>query len=1066
MKSPAHLSLFRISYFSKKKLKQPNSFIIYNASAGSGKTYTLVKKYLLLLLSSPRQDSYKNILAITFTNKAVGEMKSRIIEGLNALAKSQRSPKEQALMQDISSSLGIAPQEIEVKSQKILKNIIHNYAAFEVSTIDGFTHRVLRTFAKDLDLPLNFEVELRTEDVLAEAVDRLISKAGKDRTITKVLVNYVLSKTDDDKSWDISRDLLSMAKLLTQETSRKFLDVLKTKELSDFEELRKEIKEQEKNLEAGIKAISNEFFDLLNANDIGNECFSRSSCPNFFLKLQKGDFDIKFSANWQKDLAEKALYASKLAADKKQVLDALQPQIVEFYEQAKRAITRLQFLEAVEKNLVPLSLLSAIQSQIEEIKEENSLVLISEFNATIGKAVKDQPAPFIYERLGDRYRHYFIDEFQDTSQLQWENLIPLVDHTLSGEHPGQETGSLTLVGDAKQSIYRWRGGKAEQFMELCEKKHPFSIEDLEMQVLPNNYRSAKTIVEFNNDFFKFASNCFQNKAHRDLFLSSSQGAVSEKEGYVNISFIEAENAAEEMEAYPKRVFEIIEQVQERGGSLAGICILTRTRKESIAVANYLSEQLIPVISAESLLVARSPKVQFINAVLQSCLDADDKTIKFEIVDYLLHHGLEVENEFDFLMHHLETDGMLFFKALEEHGFTFSPGEATSLSVYEAVEYIIRSFELETTSDAYLQFYLDFVYEVANKEGAGIFAFLEQWERKEDELSIVVPQGENAVQIMTIHKAKGLEFPVVIYPFANSQISDTAREHFWMELPESFDSNVEIAYLRAAEKMTEWEGAAPQLYHELCCNSQLDSLNVLYVAMTRPESRLYVISKMDLDKKGNENSNRFSGLLISYLKYIGKWDGGNEYHFGSLEESFELKKETVNAQEQRAFYSSGTQGNGISIVTRSGLMWNSKQKEAIEKGQLIHDFFARIDTEADVERVLKNAINEGLFSSDEQFELQETILRVIRHPQLKQYYSNGVLNYNEREIISEDGSLLRPDRLNFSGKKVSIIDYKTGLPDVKHQEQICQYGELLEKMDFRVENKILIYLNEEIKVQFL
>ncbi|WP_268135786.1 UvrD-helicase domain-containing protein [Salinimicrobium sp. TH3] len=1047
-------------------MRQSNIFRIYNASAGSGKTYTLVKEYLLLLLSSSRVDSYKNILAITFTNKAVGEMKSRIIESLNSLAKTEKSGKEQALLEDLSSSSGLSPGKIQEKSREILKNIIHNYAAFEVSTIDGFTHRVLRTFAKDLGLPLNFEVELRTDEVLTEAVDRLISKAGKDKAITRVLVNFVLSRTDDDKSWDIARDLYAIGRLLTQETSGKFLQILKTLKLSDFENLKTEIKDRQKNLEEKIGRTTNEFFQLLEENNLDNGCFSGGYCPKFFLKLQKGDFNVTFSAGWQKDLAEKALYASKLDSNKKQILDNLQPQIVDIYESVKKNITRLQFLDAVEKNLVPLSLLNAIQAQIEEIKAENSIVLISEFNATIGKAVKDQPAPFIYERLGDRYRHYFIDEFQDTSQLQWENLIPLVDNTLSIEHPVGEHGSLTLVGDAKQSIYRWRGGKAEQFMELCQKRHPFSIEDVEMLVLPNNYRSAKTVVEFNNDFFKFASGFFLNEKHKDLFLNSGQGVVSKREGYVNLSFIEAENAFEEMEAYPKRVLEIITQVREKGRTLSGICILTRTRKESIAVANYLSENSIPVISAESLLISRSPKVNFITSVLQYCLDPGDRTLKFKILDHLLNKGKEVENEFDFLMEHLQPEGEQFFKGLSTSGTEFSPGAATAMSVYEAVEYIIRAFSIEAASDAYLQFFLDFVYEVSSTEGAGFFSFLEQWERKKDELSIVVPQGEDAVQIMTIHKAKGLEFPVVIYPFANNQLTDTAREHFWMDLPGDFGSNVNIAYLRAAEKMKEWEGVAPQIFHELSCNSQLDALNVLYVAMTRPEQQLYVISKMELDKKGNENTGRFSGLLISYLRSIGKWDGSNEYHFGNPHEEFLEEKKAVNSMEQEFFFSSPTQSNGISIITRSGLMWNSKQKEAIEKGQLIHDLFARINTEADVERVLENAKNDGLFSSAEREELQKSIFDVIRHEELREYFSEGALNYNEREMISKDGALLRPDRLNFSGNTVSIIDYKTGAESPKHREQISEYGQILEKMNYRVAKKMLVYINQKIEVSFV
>lgn len=993
-------------------------------------------------------------------------MKSRIIGSLNALGKEEKTEKEQALLEDLSVSSGMTKEGIQEKSRGILKNIIHNYAAFEVSTIDGFTHRILRTFAKDLGLPLNFEVELRTDEVLTRAVDRLISKAGKDREITRILVNFVLSKTDDDKSWDVARDLFAIARLLTQETSRKFLDILKTKKLSDFEKLGKKIKAQKEDLGEGIIAIANDFFDLLEKKDLDTSCFSGGYCPKFFLKLQKGNFNVNFSANWQRDLAEKVLYSSKVPSNKKAILDDLQPEIVVRYQEAKRAITRLQFLETIEKNLVPLSLLNAIQGQIEEIKAEDSLVLISEFNAIIGRAVRDQPAPFIYERLGDRYRHYFIDEFQDTSQLQWENLIPLVDNTLSLEHAPGEYGSLTLVGDAKQSIYRWRGGKAEQFMELCQKKHPFSIEEVEMLVLPNNYRSARTIVKFNNDFFRFASEVFQSEIHSDLFRNSGQGVVSKKEGYVNISFIEAENASEEMEVYPQRVLEIINKLQEQDRPFADICILARTRKESIAVANYLSEHSIPVISAESLLISRSPKVQFVNAVLHYCLDQTDRSVKYEILDYLLNNLLQVEEEFDFLMHHLEAEGEEFFKGLSRFGINFSRAKATSISVYEAVEYIIRSFSLEAASDAYLQFYLDFVYEVSNTEGAGFFAFVEQWERKKDELSIVVPHGQDAVQIMTIHKAKGLEFPVVIYPFANTQITDTAREHFWIDLPEDLGENVEIAYLRAAEKMTEWEGEAPLLYHDLCCKSQLDTINVLYVAMTRPEQQLYVISKLDLDKKGKENRNKLSGLFIAYLRSLGKWDDSNEYHFGDPAEVFKAERKSSNSLLQENFYSSPTESNGISIITRSGLMWNSKQKEAIEKGQLIHELFSKINTKADVEKVLENAKNEGLFPSEMKEELQKAILEVTGHPDLIHLFENDVVNYNERDIISEDSSLLRPDRLNFSGNKVSIIDYKTGVENPAHRQQISDYAHVLEKMNYDVEQKILVYINHDTRIIFV
>lgn len=986
-------------------------------------------------------------------------MKSRIIESLHRLSQENSTSKATALLSILSKETGFSAEEIQVKSKQILKSIINNYASFEVSTIDGFTHRVLRTFAKDLELPLNFEVELHTEEVLTEAVDRLINKAGTDDKLTKVLVSFVLGKTDEDKSWDISRDLLSIAKLLTEETSRPYLEMLKNKSLEDFQQLADLLRSEKTKAEKESIIIAQEFFQLLESNAIEGSDFSRGSCPNFFRKILNKELDQKFDAKWQLEIESHPLYPKAVHPHKQEILDNLQPQIARLFREVKTRILRMQLLNAIEKNLVPLSLLSAIQNEVEELKKENSVVLISDFNATIGSAVKDQPAPFIYERLGERYRHYFIDEFQDTSQLQWENLIPLVDHTLSGGNYSEETGSLTLVGDAKQSIYRWRGGKAEQFMELCAEKNPFNIEQKQVVVLPKNYRSARSIVNFNNSFFNFSASVFENSNHRNLFEKSAQEPVSTLEGYVNISFVEAENAEEELQVYPQRVLEIIQELELQGIPKKSICILTRKRKESVAVANFLSENDISVISAESLLLSRSPEVLFINSILACSLDSSDQHLKFEILDFLLSNQLRVENDFQFRKDRLPLQGQVFFDSLKSFEIDFNVDHLNSLSVYEGVEYIIRSFGLIKGSNAYLQFYLDFVYETSHSKGYGIFDFLELWERKKDSLSIIVPEGEDAVQIMTIHKAKGLEFPVVIYPFANSPIKDTAREHFWMNLPEHLQSSIRVAYLQASEKMKDWEGEAPSLYEELIFNSQLDALNVLYVALTRPVQRLYVISKMDLDRKGNENLNKFSGLFISYLKDLGKWDGSTQYEIGNVQEALEIEISEGSSVTQEAFYSSPTEANGISILTRSGMLWDSKQEMALEKGQLVHELFARIHSEKDVQKVLFEAREEGLIKDEEERDIERLIKEVVSHPQLMEYFIEGVLNYNERDIISGHGEVMRPDRLNFHDEKVSIIDYKTGAEDRKHLEQVNTYAQILQEMGYVIDKKILIYLNE-------
>jgi ATP-dependent exoDNAse (exonuclease V) beta subunit len=453
-----------------------NSFTIYNASAGSGKTFTLVKEYLLLLFNSKRKEKYQNILAITFTNKAVDEMKSRIVDSLHAFSSEKIPAKSQGLFEVISKETGLNQLHIREKSAKILKSIIHNYAAFEVSTIDGFTHRVLRTFAKDLGLPINFEVEMAQEEILMEAVESVISKAGTDPKLTKILVDFTLNKADDDKSWDIARDLFEISKLLINENNQKPLELLQNKTLEDFDKFADKLKSEIKQAKQENEKLAADFFELLKQNGLEDSDFTRKSVPNHFEKLGKGE-SVNFETQWAEKIFTDSLYPKACDTSKKAIIDNIQPQVVDLFTATKDNYFKVEFLEAVNKRTVQLSLLNAINQEIQAIKKDRNLVLISEFNPQISAQVKDQPAPFIYERLGERYNNYFIDEFQDTSQMQWENLIPLMDASLSGMGGEDVPANLMLVGDAKQSIYRWRGGKAEQFIDLSNTKtRPFSIQ--------------------------------------------------------------------------------------------------------------------------------------------------------------------------------------------------------------------------------------------------------------------------------------------------------------------------------------------------------------------------------------------------------------------------------------------------------------------------------------------------------------------------------------------------------------------------------------------------------------
>lgn len=1000
-------------------------------------------------------------------------MKTRILDTLHAISQTPCPPKFHSLKEAISEETNLSDEELRQKAQFILKNIIYNYASFEISTIDGFTHRILRTFAKDLGIPINFEVELNTEQILLEAVDRVVNRIGEDNELTNTLVNFTLSKTDEDKSWDISRNLVDVARLLTNENNQNELRRIKDKTLKDFSGFAKVLNSKIKKLEIEIPETATHFFEFINKHGIEPEDFKSGYLPKHFLKLlDKKYASIGFDAAWQLNIETEPLYAKKLEAHKQQILDQLQPEIAEQFFDSKKKITELEFLLEVKKQLSPLSVLNIINQEINLIKKERSLMMISEFNAIISNAIKDQPVPFIYERLGEKYSNYFIDEFQDTSQLQWENLIPLIDHSLSSLPIENETSGLTIVGDAKQSIYRWRGGKAEQFMDLYNTGNPFASGKKKIVNLPNNYRSCSEIVKFNNEFFMHVSNFMTAPEHIDLFSKTSQQTpCKEGKGYVNISFIESEKAEEDLILFPERVLEIINELEQEGVPKKDICILTRRRKEGVAIANFLSMNGIPIISSETLLVSQSPEVNFIVSLLQLSIFPNDLKQKYEILNFIASEVLQIESPHQIINQHLRSNELEISNFLNDHGIVFSLKQMKSLSLYEAVEYAINSFKLVSASDAYVQFFLDFVYEATQKSSGGILQFLELWELNTEKLSIVAPKTEDAVQIMTIHKSKGLEFPVVIYPFANNKIDDVTRNSLWISHPEDLNS-IPSSYISASKKMRHWKKEAMDAYQELIYQTQLDSTNVLYVALTRPVDRLYVISNHDLNAKKEENTSKISGLLINFLKQKNLWsDAIFQYEIGEKPETKNSESTTAQTSiKQQHFYSSRPQDHGINIITTAGLLWNTAQGEAIEKGNIIHRIFEDIHIASDISNAIEKAIDEGLFPENNKDEIIEVLEEVVSHPELEEYFNGNWKTFNERETISSVG-ILRADRINIKDRNAVVIDYKSGEMKNVHRQQLQSYSDILEEMGYTVEKKILVYLkntstNSETKIVIL
>nr|WP_321233769.1 UvrD-helicase domain-containing protein [uncultured Psychroserpens sp.] len=1049
-------------------MQNQSPFTIYNASAGSGKTFTLVKDYLKILFKSKSKLAFRNILALTFTNKAVGEMKERVIEMLKAFSEEKALETPNNMFKVLVDELDIKPQQLHEQSKTLLQRIVHNYAAFDISTIDKFNHKLIRTFAYDLKLPMNFEVELDTATMLGKAVDKLIDKAGSDYELTKVLVDFAIEKTDDNKSWDISYDFNAIAQLLVNENEILYLNELKDKTLTDFKALKINLQKQEKEIEQQIIGLAKSTLTLIESKGLDVEDFSRQTLPNHFKKAEQLNFTGLYSNNLQGNLAERSkIYSTKLDEQKAMIIEGLLPEIETNYLAIKQFVYTSKFLKNALKNITPLSVLSAIAKTLQDIKDEDDILLISEFNNIINNEIKEQPAPFIYERIGEKFKHYFIDEFQDTSRLQWENLTPLISNAVSGENLKGETGTAMLVGDPKQAIYRWRGGQAEQFIDLySEKVNPFHVNQT-IENLPTNFRSHKTIVAFNNQFFDYIADfSFTNEQHKHIYKNAKQNVFFDKEGYVELSFLNTENE-DKNELYCEAVLNILKKVENNGFKKRDICIIVRKTKEGIAIAEYLSDLNIDIISSETLLLKNAPEVQFINQLITLSLQPQNDEVKVQLLNFIAENKLQLTNAHEFFKSMVHLKPKTLFETLNTYGFDFNFTAFLQLPIYEAVESIIRDFNLNHSSNAYIQFYLDEVFDYSQKYNASFSGFLEYWDRKKDKLSIVAPSGKDAIQIMTIHKSKGLEFPVVIFPYANQDIYFDMTPKIWFPVDKAQFEGFSNLYVNMNKELEELNVLGAQIYDEYRSQLELDNLNLLYVVLTRAVEQLYVISENDVDKKTqNEKLSHYSGLFISYLKSLGKWNNEQTvYSFGNALTASETVQDKIQTIEQHQFISTKKEDHNLNIITSSGYLWNTAQEKAIAQGNLVHQIMALVKTENDIDFALDHFLIAGQITPNQFEELKLIIHTLINHSQLKSFFDSGLTIYNEKDIITKEGKLLRPDRVVInSNNEATIIDYKTGLKDSTHKEQLFDYQYVLEEMGFNVIKKVLIYINDAITIK--
>jgi ATP-dependent exoDNAse (exonuclease V) beta subunit len=724
-------------------------------------------------------------------------------------------------------------------------------------------------------------------------------------------------------------------------------------------------------------------------------------------------------------------------------------------------------LGMIEQNIFQVGVLNAMELEIDTIRREKKILHVSEFNKRITDIILKEPVPFIYERTGEKYFNYLIDEFQDTSELQWKNLLPLIGDSLAN-------GRYNLVvGDGKQAIYRFRSGQVEQFMLLPAlpdkyEKEVFADaeralkENYSPKILKKNFRSEPEIINFNNDFFGFISkklNAGFQSIYSDHQQETSPGKVG---GLVSIEFIPYDSKADFETQNINKVYNLVCQLSDQGFPKSDIAILTRSNREGNIIARYLMSKGISVVSTEALLLATSPRVNFVVTVLSHINNPQNLVPIVGILNELIQNNLVKSSLIDHFPlkqgHHFSIE-----KTLAEIGIDFKVNFLRGLALYDLCEEIIRIFNLNAGSyDIYLQFFLDFVNKISGRQGTHLADLLEAWEEKKSKLSVVVPEGIDAIRIMTIHKSKGLEFPVVIWPMATEK-QKTTFDQLWVDLPDDVVPGLPVALLQTGIAMEEI-GYEEQYQNERS-SSLLDMINLIYVAFTRPAERLYVLSR----EPGNGDVNNLPNLIKQFIESDPeKWTQNNALFYRGIDvpKSKEIKTLPGRNMLNEGMISASWH-NRIRIARRAPLYWSANQSKSKQAwGTIIHDTLAAIRTVDDIHDKVAELAKENLLSEDEKAILLQRVSSTINHDLLKDYFSLDVELKPEAGILTPDGNVYRPDRVVFLENETVIMEFKTGMPEDKHRKQLDNYGDLLQQMGYSGIRKLLVYIDENVTVMNL
>ncbi|WP_228379102.1 UvrD-helicase domain-containing protein [Chryseobacterium piperi] len=1048
-------------------LKMQNSYTVINASAGSGKTYALVQRLLMICLRYPnQQQAIRNILALTFTNKAANEMKERILSWLgNFSASNFADNNDLKNIQKVFKEEGIkiTIDELHVRSKKLLDYVLHNYSTLNIGTIDRFNSRLVRSFSYELGLAKNFNLEIEAEPFLIEAVDKMLDQIGENDTISNSFMDYVDYSLENNERINLNKNLYDSAKEFVKDIHYEQLKSNHNFDDTNYEDIKNTIrKEIVLNKKSSVE-IASASVELFKSRNIEIEDFAqgKNGIGGFFTKVL--DFYHQKRAGFPFPTTQEESVVNNYRKGSSSKAKSKETDIFEILETLleNRMQLILLYIETQKKEkilsaLLPLKVNKDIQNELKKIEEENDLVLLSKFNILINENLRNEPSAFIYEKVGSQFQHYFFDEFQDTSELQWQNFIPLRNHSVSTENT-----SFTLVGDPKQSIYRFRGGESKLMLDIINKKE-ISPKEAELLVLKDNWRSAKNIVLFNNELYQYHSRDLEEE-HKNIFgTDAEQSPKSAIDGRVKVNLIENLTNEDFYNDTSERMQKDIQEALDNGFKFSDITILCRgnfdifsySQKLGNLKVNYRSEETnIKTISDKGLTLELSNTLQAVIEFLKWETNPKNKPNLIMMMYYLNKLGRVIMPDFT-----LEMKEILEIESHEEilqfiqhkYALQLRQDHFPRFNLYNFVEYYVNEFSFENKETDFLLNFLEMLFNFTQNAGASTKEFLKYWDEEASTYTIQASENIDAIQIMTIHKAKGLEFPIVFIPMMNK--NRDAEFTNWFETNNNealksvninqFNKNLE-AYDKEIEKFNKQNS-----YKNL-----IDRLCLQYVATTRPVEQLYFYLQ-----KPNKTSNNLELLEFIQTKNTEQADEFDLYevHPEMLKKHSKDKTSSFKTKDIRNLKNINEKSTSIKIATPSKNY--QVRNEKVRIGLFVHELLSKINTEKDIKKILESYVLEGQITLTEKNEIHETLQQIVNT--YSEFFDEKWEVINEKDImISEKGEsrIYRPDRILKNDEGYIIVDFKTGEVSEKNDKQIETYRKVLESLGRKVLKTQLIYL---------